>query len=158
MDAEILKKRVTLINIYGPSSGDKTEFFDTISQHIEQMENRLVIVAGDWDVMLNMKVDANNHKSNVGRPRARREIFDLIEEYDLFDAWRDINPEKQRFSRRKFNTTKHGGLDYFLISSELMPEVVGARIGSSYRSEHSVVLLSLKTEAFKRDKPFLEIQ
>ena len=71
-------------------------------------------------------------KSNVGRPRVRRKIFDLIEKHDLVDALRDLYPEKQRFSCRKFNTTKQGSLDYFLISSELMPEVVGGRIGSRY--------------------------
>ena len=35
-----------------------------------------------------------------------------------------------------------------------MPEVVGAKQGSRYRSNHSVMLLSLKTETVKTDKPF----
>ena len=72
----------------------------------------------------------------------------------MLDVWRELYPEKRRYSWRKFNTTKQGRLDYFLISDEDMSEINCALVESIYRSDHSAVLLSFETEAFKRDKPF----
>ena len=154
MDVELLKKRVTLVNLYGPSAGDKPQYFDRISEHIEQIENRLVIAAGDWNVVLNMQLDCRNYRSNTNKPQTRKKIFDLMEKHDLVDVFREIYPDKHKFTWRKFNSTKQGRLDYFLVTEELMPEVKGAGVGSRYRSDHSVVSISLKTNAFKRDKPF----
>ena len=58
------------------------------------------------------------------------------------------------YSWQKFDTTKQGHLDYFLISEDLMSEVNSARVEHSNGSDRSLVMLSLKTEAFKRDQPF----
>ena len=53
-----------------------------------------------------------------------------------------------------FNTTKQGRLDYFLISEELLLEIHGIKIHASYRSDHSIVFLGLKTEDRKRSKQY----
>ena len=44
---------------------------------------------------------------------------------------------------RKFNTTKQGRLDYFLVSEELLTCIKGASIGSDHR-----------TDAMSKGKPF----
>ena len=123
MDVEIIKKKnITLVNVYGPSSADKLFLFcfDRLSQEIEHMGNHLLIANGDWNVLLNMNMDARNYKS-VNRPRAGRKITEMLETHDLVDVWREVYPEKRGYTWRKFNT-KQGRLDYyFLISEELIP-------------------------------------
>ena len=70
---EILKKRVTVINVYGPSSGDKPEVlkqkwptYRTNGKQISfssRILERCVEHEGG---------DTKPYKSNVGRPRARK--------------------------------------------------------------------------------------
>ena len=45
-------------------------------------------------------------------------------------------------------------MDYFLISEELMLDVNGVKINPSYRSDHSLVYLELKTEGRKYGKQY----
>ena len=79
------------------------------------MGNQLIIAGGDWNVLLNMNMDARNYKS-INRPRAIRKIIEMMEKHELVDVWREVYPEKRGYTWRKFNTTKQGSLVYFLIS------------------------------------------
>ena len=117
------------------------------------MGNQLITAAGDWNVLLNMNMDARNYKS-VNCPRARRKIIEMVEKHELLDVWREFYPEKWGYTWLKFNTTKQGRLDYFLISEELLPEIPGIKLHPSYRSDHSIVSLELKTEDRKRSKQY----
>ena len=69
-----MKKRITLVNVYGPSSGDKPDFFNNISNQIDRMGYQLIIAGGDWNVLLNITIDARNYEGYVNRSRARRKI------------------------------------------------------------------------------------
>ena len=95
-----------------------------INEKIEQIGNVLVIVGGDWNVVLNMKLDVRNYLSVVTRPRARKKIFELMAKYDLLDIFRKLYPERKKFTWCKFNTNKQARLDYFLVSEELVSEVI----------------------------------
>ena len=79
------------------------------------MGNQLIIAGGDWNVLLNMNMDARNYKS-INRPTAIRKIIEMMEKHELVDVWREVYPEKRGHTWRKFNTTKQGSLVYFLIS------------------------------------------
>lgn len=46
LDIEFFGKRVTLANIYGPSDGDKPDFFLSVFNQIEQMGNEYIIIGG----------------------------------------------------------------------------------------------------------------
>ena len=80
-----MKKRITLVNVYGPSSGDKPDFFN-ISNQIDRMGNQLIIAGGDWNVLLTITIDARNYKGYVNRPRSRRKILEIMEKYELVDV------------------------------------------------------------------------
>ena len=59
LDIEMLNKRITLVNIYAPSSGDNPEFFNNVFQQILQMDKKDIIISGDWNVALNPIIDTN---------------------------------------------------------------------------------------------------
>ena len=105
LDVEIMKKRITLVNVYGPSSGDKPDFFN-ISNQIDRMGNQLIIAGGDWNVLLTITIDARKYKGYVNRPRSRRKILEIMEKYELVDVWLEVFPEKRGYTRRKFNTVQ----------------------------------------------------
>jgi exodeoxyribonuclease-3 len=76
LDIEILSKRLTSVNVYGPSAGDNPAFFDVVCNHIVNIGNDLIIAAGDWNVVLDMKLDSRNYTSTVNRPNTRKKIFE----------------------------------------------------------------------------------
>ena len=77
-----------------------------------------------------------------------------MDKYELVDVWLEVYPEKRGYTWRKFNTVQQGRLDYFLISEELMLDVNGVKINPSYRSDHLLVFLELKTEGRKYGKQY----
>ena len=153
LDIEFLHKRITLANIYGPSAGDNPDFLKLLGTKLEEIGNDKVIMGGDWNVVLNHQLDTRSY-SAPGRPKARRAILDLMEKYDLIDVFRTLYPTQRKYTWRKFNSIKQGRLDYFLISDQLLSEISGTSIGESYRSDHSVIDLTLKKQANKRDRQF----
>ena len=153
MDIEFLKKRVTLVNVYGPSSGDCPLFFDTISDIIDDIGNELIVCGGDWNVVLDAKIDCRNYLSAINRPRSRKKIFDLMIKHELVDVFRKLT-DKRKYTWRKFNSIKQARLDFFLISEGLISDVMCCEIGKSYRSDHSLVTLFIKKDPWKRDRQY----
>ena len=43
----MLNKHITLANVYASSSGDHSEFFDTLMREVVNMDNELIIIVGD---------------------------------------------------------------------------------------------------------------
>ena len=154
LDIELLNKRITMINIYGPSDRDTPEFIDKIIQVINDIGNDNIIVGGDWNCMLDMKLDSRNYINTNPRPRTRNKIKEFIVENNLIDIFRELYPNKKAFSWRRFNTSKQGRLDYFLISEDLFGMVKDCKISPGYRSDHSIVILEIRKKEFKRDRQF----
>ena len=71
IDIEMLNKRLTLANLYAPSSADHPEFFDKVINEVVSMDNELIVIRGDWNVVLNPKIDSNQPSSVY---RARVEV------------------------------------------------------------------------------------
>ena len=154
LDMELLGKRLSLINVYGPSSGDNPAFFDMVFGKIQQIGNEHIVIGGDWNCVLNMNTDARNYTSTVNRPRTRAHIKSMMNELELVDIWREYHPDKRAYTWRRFNSIKQSRLDYFLISESLQMDIEDCTIGMGYRSDHSLVNISIRTEQFKRDRPY----
>ena len=154
VDLDLLKKRTTLINVYGPSGGDNPAFFENISSILEQIGNEHVIMGGDFNCVLEPCKDTRNYANPNSRPRTREKIKNMMAHFDLIDIFRSLFPDKKEFSWRRFRTSKQGRLDYFLVSHSLSSDVKNASINPGYRSDHSIVNLSLKKIEFKRDRTY----
>ena len=154
LDIEFLGRRVTLANIYGPSNTDNPTFFASVFEYIEEMGNPLIIAGGDWNVILDPKLDARNYSSFVSRPRSRKMIFEIMENFELVDAWRELYPNKRGYTWRKFNSVQQSRLDYFLVSDALLSEINGLKVLPGYRSDHSFVSLGVKNKKQRKDRPF----
>ena len=100
----------TLINIYGPNKDDP-EFYKQLLLKINEKEN-MVIIAGDFNLILNPEVDFVNY-ANLNNPKARDEVLNLIIETNLIDVWRELNLEKKQFTWRRKSTNQKARLDFF---------------------------------------------
>ena len=94
-----------------------------------------------------------NYK-DLNNPKARLEVFNLIENLDLKDVFREIYPKRKRYSWRKKTPIKQARLDFFLVSESLIPSTLSVEYENSYRSDHSPVLLSLKINNFVKGTGF----
>ena len=101
--------------------------------------------------LLNTPLDTYNFCS-INNPIARAKVIEIMEDLQLLDYYRILNPDKKVYTWRKKNPFKQSRLDYFLISDILSNLVENCTIKPRYRSDHSVVVLELRFNPFKRGR------
>ena len=146
IDIEIEHKKITLINLYGPNN-DSPEFFNKVSDIIENFNNQTVIIAGDYNLVQNQSLDTHNYR-NINNPKAKDKVLDLMDMYNLNDPFRELYPEIKRYTWRKPNPLKQARLDFFLASQSFYHNIHDVQILNSYRSDHSPVVLQFKLSDF----------
>ena len=70
----------------------------------------------------------------------------------MSDIFRETHPDTKRFSWRKPNPRQQARLDFFLISNNLTSNICKSIIEPSYRSDHSIIILSICFNDFKHGK------
>ena len=154
LDITILNKKLTLCNVYGPSEGDRPQFFENVFDIIRQVGNEEQIIAGDFNMVQNPNLDLKNYKQFNKKPNSRKILNNCMLEFDLIDIYREIYPEKKNYTWRRFNSNQHGRLDYFLISDTLISELNGVGNYSGYRSDHTIVNIQLKKGKREKSRQF----
>ena len=154
LDVEFGDTRVTLAAIYGPNSDDSDFFLDLLEQ-IECIENDNRIVGGDWNIVLDIAKDKRGglqqtHKSSLNI------INNWMEETDLIDIWRLMNPNEFRFTWKRSNPSPgiFCRLDYFLVSFGLIDKINKCDIVPGFKSDHSAVILAVASNDNPRGPGF----
>ena len=132
---------VLLVNIYGPNRDDP-DFYVRLNEKVKQLKVANIIIAGDWNLVLNPVLDYHNYK-HVHNTRAREKVGKIIEDNCLIDIWRDLNPELQRFTWRRSNPLQQSRLDFFLVSEQTCNDISYADILPGYRTDHSLITLKM---------------
>ena len=152
IEIEMQRKKITLVNIYGPNN-DTPEFYETIKNDLNSFDNDYIIWTGDFNLVMDPEKDTKNY-ININNPKSRDKVIDLCAEFNLIDIWRELNIESSRYTWRTSNGNKHGRLDFFLISQNLFNNIKDANIEFGYKSDHSIVSITLKGQDIEKDKPF----
>ena len=152
VDIEVINKRVTLVNLYAPSSGDNPVFFQTLFDNLLAFQNEEMILAGDWNVALNPKLDSS-HPSNIYKVRSRKTVLSFMNNNNVIDIFRKLNGDSRKYTWRRINGTQRSRIDFFLVSDTLGLVVKDVEVLTGYLSDHSIVKLKLKTDVIKRHKP-----
>ena len=152
LDIQIDGRSITLINIYGPNR-DTPNFFEKIKQDIRDFNNDLVIITGDFNLVMDQEKDTKNY-IHINNPRSREKVLDICAEFNLIDIWRELHMETKRYTWRTNNGNKHSRLDFFLISEVFFSEIEEAKIELGYKSDHSMVSIKIKGEKISKDRPF----
>ena len=152
VDITVVSRRFTLVNLYGPST-DEPNFFQNISDSIEDMGNSDIIICGDYNCVLDPDLDYYNYKS-INNVKARDKVLEIISTKYLLDPFREQNPEQKKFTWRKKNPCKQARLDFFMISESLMQFTKKSLIETSYRSDHSIITLELNLTDFTHGRSY----
>ena len=135
------QQEILLVNIYAPNE-DTPEFFHGIFAHVTDSRCQDVLMAGDFNFVLDKNLDQVNRKNN--NDKARNTVTAFLEEIMLIDVWRRQNPERFRFTHFKKNSKTYARLDYIFVTYTLLPAVEEAQIHPSYKSDHCPVSVGIK--------------
>ena len=133
-------RRILLRGVYGPNEDSPLFYENDVFGLIDTWEPDFSIFVGDFNVTLNPDLDNKNYARD-NNPQARQVIKDKIDEYELVDIWRELNPLQKSFTWKKFRDSKQARLDYFLVSSSLVPYVENVDI--TVLQEHLAITQSL---------------
>ena len=142
--------KINLINIYAPNQDDPT-FFHNIKAVANNVESDYIMICGDFNLVMDPVLDSFNYR-NINNPRARMEVHAMVNELDLTDAYRYSHPSTKRYTWRRKPPLKQARLDYFLVSSPFIDLIGQCDINSSYRSDHSILELSIVMNPFTKGK------
>ena len=142
--------KINLITIYAPNI-DRPEFFNQIRDLMNKTDTDYIVVCGDFNLVLNPQLDSMNYK-NINHPRSRQILLHTMDELNLIDTFRYFHPHVKRYSWRKRNPVKQARLDFFLTSNTMSDIIDNCYIRHSYRSDHSIIELSITLNNFEKGK------
>ena len=130
--------------VYGPNEDNPLFYKDVILKEIElrQGTSDFSILGGDLNLVLSQEMDTFGY-TNENNINARTTLLGGMESLGLIDIFRELNPDKKRYSWRQWGGNKKARLDYFLISATLLPFVQEADILPGICSDHSINILDI---------------
>ena len=118
---------------------------------VENYNNKDLIFCGDFKLVQYPLLDYYNYK-HINNKKAREKLLDIKTGYNLIDPYRELFPFNKKFTWRKRSPLQQSRLDFFLVSESLLSSVNNCCIESSYRSDHSIVILKCKFNDFIKSK------
>ena len=144
-------KHYVLCNIYAPNN-DNGEFMEELLRMLDKFpDNDGIIMGGDFNLVLNTKLDRNGSEVNHGRMLEMLNTY--TEKANLCDIWRTRNPKARTYTWHSWSRTHKpicSRIDFFLISQHLVDRVDNCFIEPGHLSDHSVVSFDFKTDSFHR--------
>ena len=106
-----MKMDVLLVNIYGPNRDDPY-FYTNLKKIIAKLKIPKLILAGDWNLVLDPTLDYCNYK-RTNNVKDQEKVEEIIADHCLVDIWRELSLQLQRFTWRRTNPCQQSRLDFF---------------------------------------------
>ena len=136
-----------LANLYAPSRDDP-DYFSECFEEIFKFSPDHSIIAGDFNLALDVTIDRKGTFCNNERAK---KVNSIINAHDLIDLWRHFHLDAQEYTWRHLRPSpSFSRLDYMLANVELEQFVESVEIGYGFRTDHSPVVLTLSTDYCKR--------
>jgi exonuclease III len=107
-----------------------------------------LILGGDMNTGLDPLLDKQGGRQER-QTKFAKQMNELLEQHDLIDIWRVLNPKKKRYTWRQ-NSVKgiiQSRLDYWFIANNLVYDVHKCDIQNALYSDHNPINLDI----FNRD-------
>ena len=94
------EKVIVLVNIYAPNDvAQQVAFFKRLNQQLEEFAQDTIVIGGDFNCALTSN-DKRGGKPVSKKSAVIEEISTVCDVYNLTDAWRGLNKDKQCFTWR----------------------------------------------------------
>ena len=113
-------------------------FLNNVMVIADTFNNSDKIIFGDFNLVQDPILDYSNYKY-INNKKAREKALEIKATYYLTDTYREYYPSARRYTWRK--GLQQSRLYFFLISEILLSSINTCNIESSYRSDHSTVIL-----------------
>ena len=141
-----------IINIYGPNDDtSKLSFLERVQCITSKFSNddTKCIISGDFNMVLD-----NNLDIVAGHPHDKRivqEFNNFLNNSDLYDAWRKQHNKLSEFTWAKYsNPFVARRLDYILINSQVINDVLSCNILAIPNTDHKAVHIEIATDCITR--------
>jgi len=150
LDCTIDDEDFILANVYAPTKDhqhDQITFLQDIDELLRNYVDRNLIIGGDFNTYLDKKLDKHGGLYDDISNYANQ-LIEFNSEYNLIDIWRVLNPDVKRFTWRGHTRSGHvsSRLDYWLISTHLIYNIIDTDIHPSIKTDHSLISISFEIE------------
>ena len=146
VDIETDDWHMVLANVYAPTKDHEDEqllLLESIREQFLNFIDRNLVIAGDFNVCLDPNMDKRGGLK-IPKSKYAESLESLMEELNIGDIWRILNPNVKRFTWRS-NTRKgivQSRLDFWLASIHMMYDIFVTDIKPGIKSDHSIITLS----------------
>ena len=135
-------------NVYAPVN-DEPKFFDFLFSAITKFPNNDLILAGDWNLVLNNQLDKDGKHPHANK-NSKERLKSYMKFFNLNDVFRNFFPSKKVFTRIQLQPYTATRLDFFF-------SVKSVAVSQSVMSDHKIVSLSLFSVPNKRGNGYWKI-
>ena len=140
------ERTLILVNVYAPNShGEQQLFFNALNDSVSEIFNPddILLLIGDFNCVLDNSLDRiSNAVSNALIPS---NLVTLIDCFDLFDVFRELNPSSREMSWS--NSSSASRIDKAYISACHLHLVRNCSYEAFPYSDHKALFLSLGTQS-----------
>ena len=137
-----------LINIYNANT--ESEQLHTLNdlvnilETIEDIQNKSVVLGGDFNVILNPSLDSEGGKPVI-KKRTIAKLIQITENLDLCNIWRICDPKRKRFTFRQHHSIGfiQRRLDYYFMANSPQEFTKTTYILAAFSTDHSPITFSL---------------
>ena len=115
-----------------------------------------MVFGGDFNLVQNIQKDKKGG-NQINHFKSLEEIEKFKEHMNLTDRWRDLHLDTLRFTWRRNKPGIYCRLDFFLISSTLSTDALEADILPGFKTDHSLINLSLGTKTNPREPRYWKL-
>ena len=142
VDVKINNTTFVMGNVFAPVN-DEPKFFDSLFSAITEFPNNDLILAGDWNLVLNNQLDKDGKHPHANKSSKER-LKSYMKFCNLNDVFRNFFPSKKVFTRIQLQPYTATRLDFFfLVSDNMIKNVKSVAVSQSVMSDHKIVSLSL---------------
>ena len=128
-----------------------------MENYLKENDDKSFIIGGDFNTIIDTELDKKNGRTDTHR-LCRNKLSSIIDEFDLVDIWRSKHPSSKKYTWHSSSKPPiFCRLDYFLISDNLINNVISCEHGTSYRSDHSPVILNVNLTNIKRGPGYFKL-
>jgi len=126
-------------NLYGPNTDDPSFFFQTFFSSVSNLSNCPVIIAGDFNTVLDTAIDRFNSSSNKRIWQSTETIKQFMSDFGLGDSWRLQHPNAKEYTFFSPVHHSYSRIDFFLTSNSIIPNISESKIHQIVISDHAPV-------------------
>ena len=133
---KLAEKYVMIANIYAPNHlQDRIKFYGDLTDVVKDKANvDDLIVCGDFNCVMNNTADIISGQKHSDS--AVRQFVSMVNECDLYDAWRLFNPEEKQYTWSKSRPFIARRIDYIFVSPNIFDKTIECAIQSVAFSDH----------------------